>query len=374
MRALADPHGSFLPSLLYHDVRDRLAGRRASADARWGRLSRPAHAGKLIWLCTGASRKSVRLGVELALAIVAKRLDVTFALTYEAEYLDLLEPLKRSVRIGWGFGPSDYAGSIRALWRRLLPFALIVAGIAPRCNLLARAATARHALLVAPPAAVAGRFERIYPTHAAPCPGANSAPAADLDTLLTQAEVEPAFDKAIKAGGERRLWWWHGADATQALRFVALFRGHLAGDLLVLSGPVCHALAKEPGTRCLSEWDRNPIDNSLLLANEPRWFSALGASANGAHFAIAEPNALWQALAGGACVSTAGSVDIPPQLSSSIGLIDDETDVALAWGGLRASPAKSRMGADASRRAYLAERRLAENAIADMLDRVLGWN
>ena len=374
MRALADPYGRFLPSLLYHDVRDRMAGRRASADARWGRLSPPSQAGKLIWLCTGTTRKSVRLGIELAQAIVARCPDVVCTLTYEAEYPDLLAPVTRSARIGWGFGPADYVGSIHALWRRLMPFALIVAGIAPRRNLRKVAAMARHALLVAPPVAVAGGFERIYPTQAAPCTGANSAPAADLEVLLAQAETDPAFDAAIKAGGERRLWWWHGSDAAQALRFTALFRGHLAGDLLVLSGPVWRALAGAPGTRCLSAWDRGPIDASVLLADDPCWYSALGATAGGAHFAVAEPNALWQALAGGACVSTAGSVAIAPQLTSRVGLIDDETDVAIAWAALRASPARAQMAADASRRAFLAERRLAEHAIADLLDRVLAWN
>ena len=374
MRALADPYGSFLPSLVYHDLRDRLAGRGASANARWGWLSRPATAGKLIWICCGTSRKSVRLGVELARALVAKRLDIMITLTYEAEYTDLLAPLERSVRIGWGFGPADYAGSINALWRRLRPFAVIIAGHAPRPNLVRVAAAARHSLLVAPPIPATGRFERTYPTHAAPCPGADSAPAADLDVLLTRLEVDTRLAAAIAAGGERRLWWWHGSDLIRALRFAALFRGHVAGDLLAMSGPVCATLAKIPGTQRLSDWDGGAIDTDrLLLADDPRCVSAIACAA-GAHFAIAEPDALWQALAGGACVSTAASVDIPSrQLAAWVALIDDETDIALSWAALRADPFEARHAADASRRAFAAERRLAQNAILDLIDRVQGW-
>src|SRR5688572_19982607 len=111
VRALVDPYGSFLASLLYHDVCDRLRGRRAQANARWGRLARPAHAGKSVWICAGASRGSVRLGVELARAIVAKRPDVAVTLTFESEHPELLAPLGRRARISFDYGPADYVGS-----------------------------------------------------------------------------------------------------------------------------------------------------------------------------------------------------------------------------------------------------------------------
>jgi hypothetical protein len=236
---------------------------------------------------------------------------------------------------------------------------------------------ARHALLVAPPSAISGRFERIYPTHAAPCPGASSAPATDLDTLLTQAQVEPTFATIINGGVERRLWWWHGTDSAEALRFVALFRGHLPGDLLFLSGPVCAALtATAGGIQRLSTWEHTPIaDNTLVLADEPRWLPALASSATAVHFAIPDTDSLWQALAGGACVSAAGTVDIAsPQLATTVGLFDDANDVVLSWAGLRADPIQARIAADASRRAFWTERRLAQDTIGELLERVLKWN
>ena len=112
MRALVDPYGSFLPALVYHDIRDRLLGRSASANARWGWLSRPARAGKLIWISSGASRNSIRLGIELALAITAERSDVAIVLAFESEFPELVAPLERPVRIRWGYGRADYVGSM----------------------------------------------------------------------------------------------------------------------------------------------------------------------------------------------------------------------------------------------------------------------
>jgi hypothetical protein len=353
-----------------------LGGQRASANARWGWLTRPADAGKLIWICAGASRPSVRLGVELARAIVAKRLDVMVTLTYETEFADLIEPLARSVRIAWGFGPADYVGSISAMWRRLMPFAIVVAGMTPRRNLMRVAAIARHALLVSPPTAVTGRFERIYPTHNVPCPGANSAPAVDLDTLLTDAQSEPTLAAAVNGEAQRGLWWWHGSDLAEALQFVALFRGHVPGDLLVLSGPVCSAFAEDAASVVrLSAWQGGPIaTETLVLADEPRWYAQLSASATAVHFAVPDADTLWQALAGGAVVSTAGIVDVAsPQLAVTVGLHDDSTDVVIAWAKLRADAERCGIAAEASRRAFWSERRLAQEVIGELLERVLKW-
>jgi hypothetical protein len=304
-------------------------------------------------------------------------LDVMVTLTYEHEYPDLLEPLTRAVRIGWGYGPADYVGSMNAIWRRLLPFALIVAGMSPRRNLLRVAAAARHALLVAPPTAVISGFERIYPTHAAPCPGPNSASPTDLDTLLTQAQIEPNFAAALNGGEERNIWWWHGCDRAQALQFVALFRGHLPGDLLCLSGPVCATFPDEPRKiQRLSTWERNPVaTDTVLIADEPRWLPALSACAKAVHFATPDHDALWQALAGGAVASTAGAVDVAsPQLATTVGLFESETDVAISWAQLRADTMNARIASDAARKAFWAERRLAQETISELLERVLRWN
>ncbi|MGH8666502.1 MAG: hypothetical protein ACREUX_19735, partial [Burkholderiales bacterium] len=225
--ALTDPCGRFLPALIVHDLRDRLHGRSRRANARWGRLQRPDAQRRLLWIVSGASRASVRLGVELTRALVARRLDASALFTYEAEHPDLLATLARAPRTGWGYGPSDYIGAVQAVWRRLVPFGIVVAGIAPRPNLAALCEASRHALLVAPPLPVSGRFERIYPTHSAPCAGGPCAPQADFGVLLNTPAEGADSARALIGAAARRLWWWHGADPAAAKRLFALFRGHL---------------------------------------------------------------------------------------------------------------------------------------------------
>lgn len=373
---LADPCGRFLPALLYHDVADRLNGQRARAEARWGRLSRPASTGKLLWIVTGDTRASVRLGVELARAIVARRPNLGVKLTFEAEHPNLLEPLRRLRQVGCSFGPADYVGSMNAAWRRLLPFAIVLAGVAPRRNLARACIATRHALAIAPPVPVTGRFERIFPTHRAPCPGAASAPATDLDTLLVDIDTDSSFASVANGSRTGGLWWWHGSDPLSAKRLFALFRGYIRDGLLVISGPACTALAHEPaGTLALSVWDRTPIDSrTLVLADDPTWLPAIAASATAAHFAIEHADALWQALAGGVIASAAGCVDIAsPNAAAATALSEDENDVIRAWSGLAADADRRGIAADASRRAYASEHGLARDAVTEILERVQSW-
>jgi len=375
-RSLADPCGRFLPALLYHDVSDRLKGQRARAEARWGRLSRPDATGKLVWIVAGDTYESVRLGVELARAVIARRLDVSVLLTFETEYPDLLEPLARSARIAWGYGPADYVGSMNAVWRRLLPFAIVLAGVVPRRNLLRACEAARHAIAVAPPAPIAGHFERIYPSHHAPCPGVATAPASDLATLLVDTASDADFASMVNGGETRTLWWWHGDDPLAAKRLYALFRGHIAHGLLIVSGPACAALAGEPtGVQALSAWDRAPIGpDTLILADEAAWLPAIAASATAAHFAVEHGDALWQSLAHGAVVSAAGSVDIAsPDAAAAVALGEDENEVIRAWAKLAADADSLAIAADASRRAYAGERRVAHNVVTEILERVRSW-
>lgn len=376
--ALTDPCGRFLPALVCHDLRDRLHGHRARANARWGWLNRPNGTGKLIWVISGATYHSVRLGVELARAIVARRLDVSVTLTFEAEYPELTEPLERAQRIGWGFGPADYVGSMNAVWRRLLPFGIVLAGVMPRRNLLRVTESARHALLVAPPSGVAGRFERIYPQHAAPSVGPNCAPAVDLDTLLTQADVEPNFASLVNAGAcDQQLWWLNGEDSFAAKRFFALFRGHLLNDVLFISGSAVAGISNESGPVLrISTWQRTPIAaGTLVLVDDPQWIPALAACARGAHFDEPHADWLWQALSGGAAVSTVGRVDVAsPNALAAVSLAEDENEVIHAWARMRADPLQSRIAADASRRAFWTERRTAQDVVTELLDRVLRWN
>jgi hypothetical protein len=372
--AFTDPCGRFLPALMVHDLRDRLRGRSHRANARWGRLKRPDAPGRLVWIVSGRTRPSVRLGVELTRALVARRLDISALFTYETEYPDLLAPLARCPRTGFGYGPADYVGSMHAVWRRLLPFGIVAAGISPRPNLLALCEASRHAVLVAPPAPAAGRFERIYPTPAAPCESDASAPQADLTVLMQPPAAADAA--AVTAAAARRLWCWHGDDAAAAKRLFALFRGHLPEDCLIVSGPAANALAAErQGVLRSSEWTRAPLEpGSLLLADQPDWLAHFAPSIAGMHFAALDSDALWQALAGGAVASTPAGAELAnPRLDSAVLHADDENEIIATWARMGADAGLHAQAARAAREAHATESRVAAGNAAELLARVCRW-
>jgi len=374
---VADPFGRCLPFLLLHDLADRISAQSARANARWGWLRRPTEGRRLVWIYAGASREGVRLGAELLHAIHETRLDVALVLTFEAEYPDLLAGLPSSPRVGHGFGPADYVGSLNAAWRRLAPLGVIAAGALPRRNLARAFGAMRHSLLVAPPDTAGLTVERVYPRHGQTWPGSSCASAADLSVLLTQAQVEPSMTAAAAAGGSRRLWWWHGDDSEAALRFVAMFRGHLREDSLFLGGPAVGALPKT--AQCvlpISRWDRGPIaPGTCVMIDDPKWIPAVAAASTAAHLATRDDDACWQALACGLSLSCAPSIGSPSPVATRVTeRLEDETAVLGAWQTLADDAATLRARSDDARRAFWQERRLAERVVGELLERVFAWN
>ena len=374
--ALADACGRFLPALIVHDLRDRLHGRHARAAARWGRLERPQASARVVWVVSGKSRASVRLGVELARALAERRSDIALLLTYETEYADLLAPLAGSPRIGWGYGPSDYIGAVEAANKRLLPFGIVVAGVVPRPNLLALCEASRHALLVAPPEPVHARVERIYPTPEAPCSGASCAPPADLDALLHEPAADDTTVTALAGAAAPRLWCWHGDDTAAAKRLFALVRGHLPQDLLVVSGSAATALAAESeAVQRLSRWDRVPVEpGTLLAADEPGWLAALAPGLRGIHFAATDPGAVWTAAAAGAIVSMPPDAPCPGVgLAQAVLRVDDENALVACWKQLAADEEARARARSALLAAHAAEQERARANAAELIERVCRW-
>lgn len=368
---LLDPCGRFLPALMVHDLKDRLGGRHRRANARWGRVRRPEAPGRLLWIVAGDTRPSVRLGVELTLALVASRLDAAALFTYEAEYPDLVATLARTPRTRCDFGPADYIGAVQAMRRRLLPLGIVVAGMAPRPNLRSLCEASRHALLVAPPVTVDARFERIYPRYAAPHAGQRCAPVADLEVLL-----HPARDAGAPPAPAKRLWWWHGSDVACAKRLAALFRGHLPQHRLGIAGPAAAALERAGGF--VTPW-REAVDRPFdpatpIVADTPDWLGYGAASSLGVHFAVDDADALWQAAANGLALSAASAATIAnPALAGAVARVDDENRLVTAWAQMATQPALHAAAARVSKRAHATEwQRAAANA-ADLIARVQRW-
>jgi hypothetical protein len=375
-RRLTDPCGKFLPALVYHDLRDRLRGHGERANARWGGIDRPNAPGKLVWVAAGASRDSVRLGVEFARAILARRLDVSLTLTFEQEHPELLAPLATSNRIAWAYAPADYAASMNAVWRRLLPFAIVLAGIAPRPNMRRLCESCRHALLIAPPASISGRYERIYPAHGTVHAGANVAPPADLDVLLVPGRSGSDIGRLVEASPGRGLYLWHGEDVAAAKRLYALFRGHLPEEIMLVSGPACAGLADYVAeTLRLSTWNGEPlIPDKLVLVDDPTLLPATAADLRAAHFELPALDTAWQALAAGAVVSAREGARLgAPNARAVLRSAADENALVADWARLAADDALRVAAASASSAAYAAERDLAYATVTELLDRVCAW-
>lgn len=369
-----DPFGSSLVTLLGWDLRDRLAGRRARANARWGLLVPPAPGGKVVWVAAGAGRDSVRLAVELVRALREKRLDLRLALTLEREYPELLRPLDAMPLAGWGYAPCDRPGAVRRALARLAPLGLIFAGRAPRPGLARASGAVRHRLVVGAPAPADAAFERVYPAAEDQTGGdaATRAPAVNLLTLVMPAQLDPNFAALATGGAERRLWWWHG-EAGALARFLPRFRDAFGADSLFVSGA---AAQSTPATVRLSDWQREPLPESAVVAvDAPQWLPAVAAACAGAHFASRDDAALWQALAGGAAVSVAPPAALPKAaVAGAVERCADEDAVVAAWRRIAGSPAAARERRDAGRRAFWDERRLAARVRDELLARVFGWD
>ncbi|MFZ5557310.1 MAG: hypothetical protein ACOZDY_11425 [Pseudomonadota bacterium] len=368
-----DSHGSSLPALLARDLRDRLAGRHARANARWGLLKPPAPGGKLVWIAAGGERDSVRLAVELARALREKRLDLRLAVTVEHQHDDLLRRLEGLPMTGWGFAPWDRAGAVRRALARLDPLGMIFAGHAPRPHLAQASAAIRHRLLAGAAAPDAVGFERVYPAaedQARP-DAATHAPVANLLTLVMPAQLDPNFAMLVTGGEGRRLWWWHGSNAGLG-RFLPPFRTAFGDDLLFVSGA---AAAGRAVVARLAGWNREPLPPAATVAvDAPEWLPAIAAACTGAHFDARDDAALWQALAGGAAASVSPDVALPKAALAGVVERGEGAAVVAAWQALTRSPAELRARRDAGRRAFWDERRLAATVSDELLARVFNWD
>lgn len=373
--SLMDPCGRFLPALLYHDLRDRLTGRPDRARARWGAIERPDAPGKLLWIATAANRESVRLGVELVQMLASRRPDLSVTLTFESEYPELLAPLEANPRVVWSFAPADYVGAMQSVWRRLLPFGIVLAGMTPRQNLVRLCSACHHALLVAPPGFAVGRYERIYPGHRQTFEGRNVAPAAELDVVMLP---PPSPDDTRLAGmlAARTAYLWHGQDEAKAKRIFALFRGRLPQSVMLAAGPVVDRLRKYTSeTVALSEWPGQPVPpDKLVLLDSPGAFAGLAPGPLAIHFDTPQRTLLWQALATGAAVSAIAPDWIEaPSARAATDLVTEENALIAAWRNLDSDASTRSDAAERSRKAYETERLLAERSMTELVARVAAW-
>jgi len=388
-RSSRDRTGTQRLRLLGAGIRDRLGGRHARANARWGHLRPPPGRGRLVWVRAGADAASVHLGAELLAALRNRRRDLRLVLTFEEEHRDLLRAHLAGVEnAGFGFGPCDLPRAVRRALARLDPLGVIVAG-APVPPRLAAEAARRGIHLVAyqaDPPLRGGETAAVYPVDREQerawrgrGPLAELAMPADASTLLLEAWVEPVLRALIRgAGAERTPWWVHGADVSA---FVAAWRASpLAADGVLFAGSPDGRNPLPGGAgRAISRWGREPLRaGTVVWVDDPRWIPAIAAAAAGAYLTAAEAWTMWQALAAG--VPIALGPDLAARLRvryedfEAIGTPVPGPEEALAlWGRWREEPAQVRGLGDRARRRFWAERRRAAAVLDSLLDRVYDW-
>jgi hypothetical protein len=330
----------------------------------------------VVWVAAGASRDSVRLGVELVQAIRAKRLDIRLVLTFEEDYPELLKPLEALNKTGWGYGPGDHPMAVKRVLARFEPLGIVFAGVTPRPN-LARACTQRpHTLIVAANAPATGAFEQIYPVGEAQeksNSGQPQAPAVDFFSMLTEAQVDPNFKSLVNHGVERHLWWLHSDDADYAAGFAAGWREKFPDSVLFVSGDAVAGF-KDHSLK-ISHWQRTMVESgSVVLMDDAKWLPAIAAACTAMHLHSLTLTVMWQAMAGGCAVSCHDASHLPKaDLSISISEFSDRDTVLTHWLEYRDNPILARSRGDDARRQFWQERRLAAEINDELLQRIFEW-
>ncbi len=370
--------------LLYHDLRDRLAGHKARANARWGWVHPPPGRGRLIWLRAGASRTSVRLAADLLAAIRQTRQDVRLVLSFESDYPELytlrLQGLKK---IAVGYGHCDTPGTVRRIFRHLDPFAVIAVGETPGPRFLDYLASDYHGHSLAfqmEAPLQRGHFELACPPYGVN-PGTacvEHEQACDMHTLLVQAQVEPSLGGILRGNRDSlRLLWLGGIQASELDGLRQAWHAHPLSDdaVLCLSPDTDASLGEIAGLQPFSQWPRTAVTpGTLMLMDEARWLGAVAASADAIHLLRAERPVLWQALAGGAPLSLGPELAPPPLPElQNLPRLKKPAELFDHWQTRLANPLAARRQGDQARRLFWQARRQAEQVSRRLLQRIYQW-
>jgi hypothetical protein len=376
-----DPYGSALWPVLQANLRDHLQRRSGRARARMGRLRAPEGKSPLIWLKTGDTRASVRLGAELMGAIRRKRLDARLVLTFEQEYRDQVLPRLRGMnRFGLGFGPCDRPRVVSRVLDRLKPRGLILVDTLPRRHLVERAVKQGVHVVAFNTGPTTVPVEAAYPrdeiTAAQWCDaglGGILAEPTDPSSLLAESQNQATLLSMVPDGTP--IFWWHGpARAWPAMRD-AWQASSLGGSaLLCASVEPSDALPAGEGL-ALSQWTRTSLTaGTLLWVDDPAWWPAVASAALGVHLCGADRDLLWQVLAGSVSLSGDASLRAAfPWLHPMAPELPEPGQLIEHWRAEAADPIGSRQRADGGRRRFWEERRRVQGVMDTFLQRVFDW-
>ena len=366
---MSDAYGTSLLAVLAANLKDRLGGRTARANARMGYLSPPPGDGRILWIKAPAHAESVWLAAELAHAVRECRHDVRLIFTFEEEFAPSTKRIAAVKRAGYGFGPADRSAAVRRVLERFAPLSGVIAVGASLRPRLASALSARGIpLVVVHGPRVDGQYGDVLPNTASEArdAGPHVLAAGPLMSMIVEAQVEPHF-RGVAGAHARAVWWI--ADLPDAV-LTDVIRQWRASPLAAHDLLFVGARGDLPR---LSQWDRQPYSvGSVIAVDDDRYWSALAASATGIHAEQPGERLLWQILASGQVVSFAAPEGLDllrPVPSAAVA----REGLMAYWQGLIDDPVAARTRADALRRYFWNERRHAQDALAALLARVYEW-
>ncbi|MBU2755074.1 hypothetical protein HFU84_09035 [Acidithiobacillus sp. CV18-2] len=364
---------------------DARTGRLAQANARLGGLKLPGDRGPVLWLQGGSGHDDLRLGVELCRAISDKRRDLRMILTFEREDATLFPESTAGIeRLGYGFGPCAHPRALATTLERLRPLRYLGLGRVPSPTLarllgekstpaLAIAAPPTGAVGLTPWEAVYPRSQRQYQQWESLARDVGLQEPVDFLTLVTVAQVEPNFRNLILGSQGDALFWVTGLQARDWPTWIAAWQNSplRRRGLLFLEG--VGAAASLP---VLSTWRREPVEvGSILRVDEARWHPALAAACDAVHLLAVGNMQLWQIFAGGRPLSQGLGLQwaLPSTLTVEPRQLAQPAAVLQHWASVLAEPIAAREEADAYRRYFWQERRVAGERLPEFLQRVFDW-
>ncbi|MDA8191093.1 glycosyltransferase N-terminal domain-containing protein [Acidiferrobacter thiooxydans] len=351
------------------DVRDRLSGNTARANARLGLLRPPPARARLIWIKSDAREVNGRLAAEIAGTVRERSADRPIVVTFEYEHQAMLARLRAIANLGFAYGPADRRAATRRILERLRPAYVVALGEAMRPHLAAglKAAGVPCCIVHGRPGAAAEGCMGFPQTASEQQAWRGRAHcAAPFYARLAVAQVEPVF-QGLAGAHARALFWVTDASPAIAARLAQAWQASPGGtqDILFLGCPTA-------GAKRLSAWneDRRPLaPGSVVWVDEERFWPALAASCTAIHLMMPPEPLLWAALAGGRVVSAAhvAGLDLPG--AAPLAEVAS-TELVTYWAWLLANPGAARVAADALRRYFWQERRAAGEAAEALVAQV----
>jgi hypothetical protein len=342
----------------------------------------------VIWIKAGGSYDSVRLAVDLATAVHARRRDLRVVLTFEEGYPTALLPLRHLPRAMIGYGPCDIRSAIRRFLKRLDPLGVLLVdtGVGPNLMDALRQIGCRvGAVHVEYPGP--GYFDAVLPRDGASrqrMAGHGEhvgvlVDSADGIAMLVEPHASPSL-KLLSGEGERGTFWWWQDETSEHLdalqRYWSAFASEMRG-VLVFGGAVgesARRLWSCSPVIPLSQWNRRALPAaSVLLIDDPRWYVAAAAAADGVHIVGAARGTIWQCAAMGVTMSFGPAMAGSPCVEFARASTDDPVAILDLWRRYPSLAVENRALADRARRRFWQERRRARSVFQELLDLVFTW-